>query len=87
MQVRKEELLVYIEPLAKRLGIRVKLVKSLDAIDDARKGMKEFFGKENQAARYNRSGDEPFLRAEPKISRNEPCPCGSGKKYKKCCGA
>ena len=22
-----------------------------------------------------------------KISRNEPCPCGSGKKYKKCCGA
>lgn len=23
---------------------------------------------------------------EPKIGRNEPCPCGSGKKYKKCCG-
>jgi uncharacterized protein YecA (UPF0149 family) len=22
---------------------------------------------------------------EPKIQRNEPCPCGSGKKYKKCC--
>ncbi len=22
---------------------------------------------------------------EPKIGRNEPCPCGSGKKYKKCC--
>jgi SWIM/SEC-C metal-binding protein len=22
-----------------------------------------------------------------KISRNDPCPCGSGKKYKKCCGA
>jgi uncharacterized protein YchJ len=26
-------------------------------------------------------------RATPKIGRNEPCPCGSGKKYKKCCGA
>lgn len=25
------------------------------------------------------------IRAEPKIGRNEPCPCGSGKKYKKCC--
>jgi len=25
--------------------------------------------------------------AEKKIGRNEPCPCGSGKKYKKCCGA
>jgi len=27
---------------------------------------------------------EPYMRAEPKISRNDPCPCGSGKKYKKC---
>jgi uncharacterized protein YecA (UPF0149 family) len=28
---------------------------------------------------------EPFI-AGPKIGRNEPCPCGSGKKFKKCCG-
>ncbi|HEX5400561.1 MAG TPA: DUF1186 domain-containing protein [Verrucomicrobiae bacterium] len=28
----------------------------------------------------------PYL-APPKIGRNDPCPCGSGKKYKKCCGA
>jgi hypothetical protein len=27
----------------------------------------------------------PYVRAEPKIGRNDPCPCGSGKKYKKCC--
>lgn len=27
----------------------------------------------------------PFKREEPKIGRNEPCPCNSGKKYKKCC--
>ncbi len=27
-----------------------------------------------------------FIRAEPKVGRNDPCPCGSGKKYKKCCG-
>jgi uncharacterized protein len=26
-------------------------------------------------------------RAEPKVGRNDPCPCGSGKKFKKCCGA
>jgi hypothetical protein len=31
-------------------------------------------------------GSEPY-RAPAKIGRNEPCPCGSGKKYKKCCGA
>jgi hypothetical protein len=29
----------------------------------------------------------PTKRATPKIGRNERCPCGSGKKYKKCCGA
>ncbi|MBQ8412376.1 MAG: SEC-C domain-containing protein, partial [Lachnospiraceae bacterium] len=23
----------------------------------------------------------------PKVGRNDPCPCGSGKKFKKCCGA
>ncbi len=27
------------------------------------------------------------VRAAPKVGRNDPCPCGSGKKYKKCCGA
>jgi preprotein translocase subunit SecA len=27
-----------------------------------------------------------YYREEPKVGRNEPCPCGSGKKYKKCCG-
>ncbi len=29
----------------------------------------------------------PIIRGAPKIGRNEPCPCDSGKKYKKCCGA
>ena len=28
----------------------------------------------------------PFVRVAPKIGRNEPCPCGSGKKYKQCHG-
>jgi tetratricopeptide (TPR) repeat protein len=30
---------------------------------------------------------ETVRRAQPKIGRNDPCPCGSGKKYKHCCGA
>ena len=29
---------------------------------------------------------EPIVRDVPKIGRNDPCPCGSGKKHKKCCG-
>lgn len=28
----------------------------------------------------------PYIRTEKKIGRNDPCPCGSGKKYKNCCG-
>ncbi|MDP8221677.1 MAG: DUF1186 domain-containing protein [Candidatus Stygibacter frigidus] len=29
---------------------------------------------------------QPYVRTGKKIGRNDPCPCGSGKKYKKCCG-
>ncbi|HNQ23928.1 MAG TPA: SEC-C metal-binding domain-containing protein [Phycisphaerae bacterium] len=29
---------------------------------------------------------ETIRRAQPKVGRNDPCPCGSGKKYKQCCG-
>ena len=32
-------------------------------------------------------GEKPVTREEPKVGRNDPCPCGSGKKFKKCCGA
>ena len=28
----------------------------------------------------------PYQRKDAKIGRNDPCPCGSGKKYKQCCG-
>ncbi len=29
---------------------------------------------------------QPVLRQSPKVGRNDPCTCGSGKKYKHCCG-
>lgn len=32
-------------------------------------------------------GAQPVKRLEPKVGRNDPCSCGSGKKFKKCCGA
>ena len=35
----------------------------------------------------NDSNMRPYVRIDKKIGRNEPCPCGSGKKYKKCHGA
>jgi uncharacterized protein YecA (UPF0149 family) len=45
--------------------------------------------KEQQRMVYNRSeggdGSKQSTPREQKVGRNEPCPCGSGKKYKKCC--
>ncbi|MEA3404232.1 MAG: SEC-C metal-binding domain-containing protein [Pseudomonadota bacterium] len=32
------------------------------------------------------SDESTFRREAPKVGRNDPCPCGSGKKYKQCCG-
>ena len=29
---------------------------------------------------------KPVVNDSPKVGRNDPCPCGSGKKYKQCCG-
>jgi len=36
-------------------------------------------------ARNDVPSPETFIREDKKIERNDPCPCGSGKKYKKCC--
>ena len=40
---------------------------------------------DNEYQYYEEKHLEP-IRTEPKVGRNDPCPCGSGKKYKKCCG-
>jgi SEC-C motif-containing protein len=37
-------------------------------------------------ARSVRVGPAPIKSAAPKVGRNDPCPCGSGKKFKHCCG-
>lgn len=48
-----------------------------------------FFEKENGEWRFlDAKGIQvgPYRRPEPKVGRNDACPCGSGKKFKKCCG-
>jgi preprotein translocase subunit SecA len=37
-------------------------------------------------ASQSQEAPKPFKREEPKVGRNDPCPCGSGRKYKKCHG-
>ncbi len=43
---------------------------------------------QRQAAQTNRQQEQPKqpMKAQPKVGRNNPCPCGSGKKYKNCHG-
>jgi uncharacterized protein YecA (UPF0149 family) len=42
---------------------------------------------EHDADHEHAPPQEPFRRAEPKVGRNDPCHCGSGRKFKKCHGA
>ena len=35
---------------------------------------------------YKDEEHKPVVNDGPKVGRNDPCPCGSGKKYKNCCG-
>jgi uncharacterized protein YecA (UPF0149 family) len=48
----------------------------------------ELFMQEKQTLRPlpNKKGEVISLQTRQKIGRNDPCPCGSGKKFKKCCG-
>ena len=44
------------------------------------------FSEEEQKKLYKEQKESTTIRKEKKIGRNDPCPCGSGKKYKKSCG-
>ena len=44
-------------------------------------------GEGDEGEVLHRADEGSFTREAPKVGRNDPCPCGSGKKYKKCCGA
>jgi preprotein translocase subunit SecA len=60
---------------------------SVDEIEEAFQRKKK---RELESARMAGAGDmqvQQVVRSGEKVGRNDPCPCGSGKKYKKCCGA
>jgi preprotein translocase subunit SecA len=63
------------------------IATSVDEIEEAFQRKKK---RELEQARMAGAGDmqvQQVVRAGEKVGRNDPCPCGSGKKYKKCCGA
>jgi preprotein translocase subunit SecA len=66
---------------------RRRTATSVDELEEAFQRKKR---RELEEARLAGAGDlavQQVVRGAAKIGRNEPCPCGSGKKYKKCCGA
>lgn len=46
----------------------------------------KIYDEETKKRLYLEQKKSGTIRKEKKIGRNDPCPCGSGKKYKKCCG-
>ncbi len=61
------------------------------SIDDMEEEFQRRKRRELDQASLAGSGDyqpvQQIVRTSAKVGRNDPCPCGSGKKYKKCCGA
>jgi preprotein translocase subunit SecA len=61
------------------------------SVDDIEEAFQRKKKKELEQARMAGAGDmqtvQQVVRSGEKVGRNDPCPCGSGKKYKKCCGA
>ena len=70
-------------------------LRSMRANEEARRRQRERALQEQHAGVADVAGVQPGQEARsqtvrrqgPKVGRNEPCPCGSGKKFKKCCGA
>lgn len=70
--------------------------RDLDALEEQRRRQAEAAPRQYTHAAENALADEataaaepeprPFVREEQKVGRNDPCPCGSGKKYKQCHG-
>ncbi|MDR2502930.1 MAG: preprotein translocase subunit SecA [Deltaproteobacteria bacterium] len=72
-----------------RMGEDAALAPEADAQEEKARQL-GFKHKESRGLSYS-GGAAPrkpatVKREEPKVGRNDPCPCGSGKKYKKCCG-
>lgn len=66
-------------------SIREETVKALMHVRIEQKVEREQVAKETGTNKDD-SANAPRVRKSEKISRNAPCPCGSGKKYKHCCG-
>ncbi|MBO5372308.1 MAG: SEC-C domain-containing protein [Lachnospiraceae bacterium] len=64
-------------------------IQTKESVKELEKSLEKEYAKEISQKKepvYLHESIEPYERTQKKIGRNEPCPCGSGKKYKQCCG-
>ncbi len=76
-------------PEMKKMVIDIYRAMLLDNVNvDNEKEVKKWLQKHPEVAQGGSPLPKPqtYKREAPKVGRNDPCPCGSGKKYKKCCG-
>jgi preprotein translocase subunit SecA len=73
--------------------IQVRAQEDVEAVEEQRRQSTEVEYQHEQAESMGGesddaelSADKPYTREGQKVGRNDPCPCGSGKKFKQCCG-
>ena len=67
-------------------SIREETVRIMFHVQNPEKMERKQVAKEVKTVNPDSGVQEPIRRTEKKVGRNDPCPCGSGKKYKHCCG-
>lgn len=72
-------------------SVEVQTEEDVNAVEEQRRAEQirkmQFLHEEEQAEAGEQNSDTTFRRVERKIGRNDPCPCGSGKKFKSCHGS
>ncbi|MBA2656092.1 MAG: preprotein translocase subunit SecA [Tatlockia sp.] len=72
------------------ISVEVETEADVDAVEEQRRAEQvqkmHFLHQDDTEQTMNENADMTFRRTERKIGRNDPCPCGSGKKYKSCHG-
>jgi preprotein translocase subunit SecA len=72
------------EVLQKLFRVQIAREEDVNKIDEAEQRKRRIVL--NRVAAGGDQPPKPVTREEDKVGRNDPCPCGSGQKYKKCCG-
>ena len=74
--------------------VQVRAEEDVAALEEQRRSQAELEYRHAQVSNFTQEPSreeeareqQPFVREGRKVGRNDPCPCGSGKKYKQCCG-